>query len=145
MCVCVCVCLSARCCCECECEVFAVNVCEKSCPFSRKLSHHTTHRYQEHGIRLYRHQYCVTLFTTTHCVYFSFTHTCSHSIPPTHTHIHTRIYPQGAFGVDFSAPHGDVNEITKRVRHVGKRIFEHGVTAFCPTMVTSAPVVYKEV
>lgn len=48
----------------------------------------------------------------------------------------------GGFGVDFSQPSA---EVAAGVRLVGKRILEHGVTSFCPTLVTSPPSVYHQV
>lgn len=48
----------------------------------------------------------------------------------------------GGFGVDFSQPS---TEVAEGVRLVGKRILEHGVTSFCPTLVTSPPSVYHQV
>uniref|UniRef100_A0A3B3ZUM0 N-acetylglucosamine-6-phosphate deacetylase n=1 Tax=Periophthalmus magnuspinnatus TaxID=409849 RepID=A0A3B3ZUM0_9GOBI len=48
----------------------------------------------------------------------------------------------GGFGVDFSQPSSDV---ASGVRLVGHRILEHGVTSFCPTLVTSPPSVYHQV
>ncbi|KAJ0058520.1 hypothetical protein NL108_016383, partial [Boleophthalmus pectinirostris] len=48
----------------------------------------------------------------------------------------------GGFGVDFSQSSSDV---ASGVRLVGHRILEHGVTSFCPTLVTSSPSVYHQV
>ncbi|CAL9692806.1 unnamed protein product [Knipowitschia caucasica] len=48
----------------------------------------------------------------------------------------------GGFGVDFSLPSSDA---AAGVRLVGERILEHGVTSFCPTLVTSPPSVYHQV
>lgn len=48
----------------------------------------------------------------------------------------------GGFGVDFSQPSA---EVAAGVRLVGKKILEHGVTSFCPTLVTSPPAVYHQV
>lgn len=48
----------------------------------------------------------------------------------------------GGFGVDFSQPSADVEA---GVKLVGKKILEHGVTSFCPTLVTSPPHVYHQV
>lgn len=47
----------------------------------------------------------------------------------------------GAFGVDFS------NSETKQdeVRRVASGLAAHGVTSFCPTVVTSAPETYRRV
>eukprot|EP00039_Didymoeca_costata_P018831 m.335159 g.335159 ORF g.335159 m.335159 type:complete len:412 (-) comp17527_c0_seq1:1243-2478(-) len=46
----------------------------------------------------------------------------------------------GAFGIDFSCPDNLVEGLTK----VATGILRHGVTGFCPTVVTSHPDVYKE-
>lgn len=48
----------------------------------------------------------------------------------------------GGFGVDFSQPSA---EVAAGIHLVGKRILEHGVTSFCPTLVTSPPSVYHQV
>ncbi|XP_047213937.1 N-acetylglucosamine-6-phosphate deacetylase-like isoform X2 [Girardinichthys multiradiatus] len=48
----------------------------------------------------------------------------------------------GGYGVDFSQPSEDV---TAGVSLVAKKILEHGVTSFCPTLVTSPPAVYHKV
>ncbi|KAM8825421.1 N-acetylglucosamine-6-phosphate deacetylase [Synchiropus picturatus] len=48
----------------------------------------------------------------------------------------------GGFGWDFSQASGDV---TTGVSEVSKKILEHGVTSFCPTLVTSAAEVYHQV
>ncbi|XP_013886822.1 N-acetylglucosamine-6-phosphate deacetylase [Austrofundulus limnaeus] len=48
----------------------------------------------------------------------------------------------GGFGVDFSKPSDD---ISAGLSLVSKRILEHGVTSFCPTLVTSPPAVYHKV
>ncbi|KAL1130307.1 hypothetical protein AAG570_013245 [Ranatra chinensis] len=48
----------------------------------------------------------------------------------------------GGFGVDFSH---DVNIIEDGLQSVAKGILPHGVTAFCPTLVTSKPDVYHQV
>ena len=47
----------------------------------------------------------------------------------------------GAFGVDFSAPEEDINEGLPRV---AKGILSHGVTSFCPTVITSPSDVYHK-
>ena len=47
----------------------------------------------------------------------------------------------GAFGVDFSAPDEDINEGLPRV---AKGILSHGVTSFCPTVITSPSDVYHK-
>lgn len=48
----------------------------------------------------------------------------------------------GGYGVDFSKPSA---EVAAGITLVGKRILEHGVTSFCPTLVTSPPSVYHQV
>ncbi|XP_068193680.1 N-acetylglucosamine-6-phosphate deacetylase [Antennarius striatus] len=48
----------------------------------------------------------------------------------------------GGFGVDFSQPSDDANV---GISFVAKKILEHGVTSFCPTLVTSPPSVYHKV
>jgi len=51
----------------------------------------------------------------------------------------------GAFGVDFSSvdPRDGVN--AANVAMVRKRLLEYGVTAFCPTVITSTPETYRAV
>lgn len=48
----------------------------------------------------------------------------------------------GGFGIDFSQPSDNV---TAGLSRVAKGILEHGVTSFCPTLVTSPPEVYHKV
>ncbi|XP_021500459.1 N-acetylglucosamine-6-phosphate deacetylase isoform X2 [Meriones unguiculatus] len=48
----------------------------------------------------------------------------------------------GGFGVDFSRATEDVGS---GVALVARRILSHGVTSFCPTLVTSPPEVYHKV
>lgn len=48
----------------------------------------------------------------------------------------------GGFGKDFSQPS---DNITAEVSLVAKKILEHGVTSFCPTLITSPPAVYHKV
>ncbi|KAM9346276.1 N-acetylglucosamine-6-phosphate deacetylase [Symphorus nematophorus] len=48
----------------------------------------------------------------------------------------------GGYGIDFSQASEDVNT---GVSFVAKKILEHGVTSFCPTLVTSPPAVYHKV
>lgn len=50
--------------------------------------------------------------------------------------------PTGAFGVDFSTESHDLAEGIKRV---SKGLLPHGVTSYCPTVITSHPDVYKKV
>ena len=45
-------------------------------------------------------------------------------------------------GHDFSTPS---DNIEKCVTDVAKVLLSHGVTSFCPTIVTSPPHVYKQV
>ncbi|XP_042249272.1 N-acetylglucosamine-6-phosphate deacetylase isoform X1 [Thunnus maccoyii] len=48
----------------------------------------------------------------------------------------------GGYGIDFSQASDD---ISAGVSIVAKKILEHGVTSFCPTLVTSPPAVYHKV
>ncbi|KAM8844797.1 N-acetylglucosamine-6-phosphate deacetylase isoform 2-T4 [Spinachia spinachia] len=48
----------------------------------------------------------------------------------------------GGYGVDFSEASEDVNA---GVSFVAKKILQHGVTSFCPTLVTSPAAVYHKV
>ncbi|XP_071322379.1 N-acetylglucosamine-6-phosphate deacetylase [Trachinotus anak] len=48
----------------------------------------------------------------------------------------------GGYGVDFSQASDDIGD---GVSIVAKKILEHGVTSFCPTLVTSPPAVYHKV
>uniref|UniRef100_A0A3P9MB18 N-acetylglucosamine-6-phosphate deacetylase n=1 Tax=Oryzias latipes TaxID=8090 RepID=A0A3P9MB18_ORYLA len=48
----------------------------------------------------------------------------------------------GGYGIDFSQPSDDVDG---GVSFVARKILEHGVTSFCPTLVTSPPEVYHKV
>lgn len=50
--------------------------------------------------------------------------------------------PSGGYGIDFSQPSEDVNA---GLSFVAKKLLEHGVTSFCPTLVTSPPSVYHKV
>ena len=54
----------------------------------------------------------------------------------------TYFFKQGGFGYDFSS---DVSQIKKAVNVVSKELLQHGVTSFCPTIVTSPPEIYKQV
>ncbi|KAI5627298.1 N-acetylglucosamine-6-phosphate deacetylase, partial [Silurus asotus] len=47
----------------------------------------------------------------------------------------------GGYGIDFSQA---TDDITGGVSLVAKRILEHGVTSFCPTLVTSPPDIYHQ-
>jgi N-acetylglucosamine-6-phosphate deacetylase len=44
----------------------------------------------------------------------------------------------GAFGIDFSSPELTDND----VKYVSQRLLEHGVTSYCPTMITSTKEMY---
>ncbi|KAK3100096.1 hypothetical protein FSP39_014705 [Pinctada imbricata] len=48
----------------------------------------------------------------------------------------------GAFGVDFSA---DVDTIEDGVQKVAEGLLAHGVTSFCPTLVTSPKEIYTQI
>nr|XP_020443581.1 N-acetylglucosamine-6-phosphate deacetylase [Monopterus albus] len=48
----------------------------------------------------------------------------------------------GGYGIDFSQASDD---ISSGVSFVARKILEHGVTSFCPTLVTSPPAVYHKV
>ncbi|XP_066919635.1 N-acetylglucosamine-6-phosphate deacetylase-like [Clytia hemisphaerica] len=48
----------------------------------------------------------------------------------------------GGFGFDFSS---DVSRIEEARSVVSKELLQHGVTSYCPTIVTSPPEVYKQV
>ncbi|XP_028455371.1 N-acetylglucosamine-6-phosphate deacetylase [Perca flavescens] len=48
----------------------------------------------------------------------------------------------GGYGIDFSQASDDVSS---GVSFVAKKILQHGVTSFCPTLVTSPPAVYHKV
>lgn len=48
----------------------------------------------------------------------------------------------GAFGVDFSS---DVVDVECGVQKVAKGLLAHGVTSFCPTLVTSAKDTYRQI
>jgi len=51
----------------------------------------------------------------------------------------------GAFGVDFSHDITDEKSAKEVIEKVGKGILSHGVTSYCPTLVTSPPFVYHSV
>lgn len=51
----------------------------------------------------------------------------------------------GAFGVDFSCDITDKESGESVLRKIGQGILAHGVTAYCPTVVTSPPSVYATV
>ena len=49
--------------------------------------------------------------------------------------------PVGSFGVDFSSM--EEEKVSENVSKVSRRLLEYGVTAYCPTIVTSSPNYYK--
>ena len=51
----------------------------------------------------------------------------------------------GAFGVDFSCDITDEESGESVLRKIGQGILAHGVTAYCPTVVTSPSSVYRSV
>ncbi|KAI8881439.1 carbohydrate esterase family 9 protein [Backusella circina FSU 941] len=51
----------------------------------------------------------------------------------------------GAFGIDFSDYEGSDEKLSKDIEIVAKGLLQNGCTAFCPTVVTSAPEVYSKV
>ncbi len=57
-------------------------------------------------------------------------------------HLMHLIILSGAFGTDFSLPSKDVEA---GVAQVAKGILAHGVTSFCPTVITSSPEVYRKI
>lgn len=48
----------------------------------------------------------------------------------------------GGYGVDFS---NDISTVEEGVEKVSKGLLVHGVTSFCPTLVTSPPETYHAV
>ena len=48
----------------------------------------------------------------------------------------------GGFGVDFSS---DSDKLEQGLKTVSKCLLQHGVTSYCPTIVTSSQASYKEV
>lgn len=48
----------------------------------------------------------------------------------------------GGFGVDFSV---DTGNLCAGLCKVASGVLQHGVTSFCPTVVTSKSAVYKKV
>lgn len=48
----------------------------------------------------------------------------------------------GGFGVDFSS---DPDELEQGLKTVAKGLLQHGVTSYCPTIVTSSQESYSEV
>jgi len=51
----------------------------------------------------------------------------------------------GGFGVDFSKDMKDEKSVRDSIRTVARKLLAHGVTSFCPTLVTSPPEVYHTV
>lgn len=51
----------------------------------------------------------------------------------------------GGFGYDFSEAEGSIEELEQNIGVVAKGLLQFGCTAFCPTVVTSAPEVYSKV
>ncbi|CEP07736.1 hypothetical protein [Parasitella parasitica] len=51
----------------------------------------------------------------------------------------------GAFGIDFSDYEGSEEKLANDIAIVAKGLLQNGCTAFCPTVVTSAPEVYSKV
>ena len=54
----------------------------------------------------------------------------------------------GGYGVDFSALNEDQEHsggtLASGIERVGRQLIRHGVTAFCPTIISSDPQVYKQ-
>ncbi|XP_071787107.1 N-acetylglucosamine-6-phosphate deacetylase-like [Asterias amurensis] len=48
----------------------------------------------------------------------------------------------GAFGVDFSS---NPESLAKGLATVSKKLLAHGVTSYCPTIITSSPSMYKKI
>ncbi|KAI9485470.1 MAG: hypothetical protein EXX96DRAFT_9598 [Benjaminiella poitrasii] len=51
----------------------------------------------------------------------------------------------GSFGIDFSDYEGSEEKLAADIAIVAKGLLQNGCTAFCPTVVTSAPKVYSKV
>lgn len=68
-----------------------------------------------------------------------FSHTSIITVIPDVTYI---CNISGGFGIDFSY---NIDDVEAGVRKVAKGLLAHGVTAFCPTLVTSPPYVYLKV
>jgi len=50
----------------------------------------------------------------------------------------------GGYGIDFSEAAKDVNgELAAGIKHVGQKLLSHGITAFCPTIISSDPATYR--
>jgi N-acetylglucosamine-6-phosphate deacetylase len=50
----------------------------------------------------------------------------------------------GAFGVDFSEVSDSGFHLQEAIETVAAKLLQHGVTAFCPTIITSPVSVYKQ-
>ncbi|XP_038056460.1 N-acetylglucosamine-6-phosphate deacetylase-like [Patiria miniata] len=48
----------------------------------------------------------------------------------------------GAFGVDFSS---DPDSLAEGLQRVSKKLLAHGVTSYCPTIITSSPETYRQI
>lgn len=51
----------------------------------------------------------------------------------------------GAYGIDFADSDEPVEVLEKNIDKVAKGLLQYGCTAFCPTVVSSAPEVYEKV
>ena len=58
------------------------------------------------------------------------------------TDVPTASHLSGAFGVDFSY---EIDSVESGVTKVAKGLLSHGVTSFCPTVITSPPSTYHQV
>lgn len=52
------------------------------------------------------------------------------------------IFFQGGLGIDFSYNHENVDQ---GIQKVANELLKHGVTSFCPTMVTSDKETYRQI
>lgn len=50
----------------------------------------------------------------------------------------------GAYGVDFSSCTETPTQLAEGLATVRKELLKHGVTAFCPTIISSAPATYAK-
>lgn len=51
----------------------------------------------------------------------------------------------GGYGIDFADNEGSLEKIQADIDTVAKGLLQYGCTAFCPTVVSSAPEVYNKV
>lgn len=51
----------------------------------------------------------------------------------------------GGYGIDFADNEGSLEKIQEDINTVAKGLLQYGCTAFCPTVVSSAPEVYNKV